>query len=99
MPVLFVHSWDIPDTVCYNIMYVHKFKSLFFIIIDATVYTDTRFGQGTGPIFVDNTGCTGVEPRLLACDYDTHTADCTHAEDAGLRCSGRCTCRYYYCII
>ena len=59
---------------------------------DAVAYTDARFGVGTGPIFVDNAQCTGGEPRLLACDYDTHTADCTHSEDAGLRCSGRCKC-------
>ena len=61
----------------------------FSPIADATAYPGGRFGQGTGPIFVDNSGCSGNEPRLLSCVYDTHTADCTHAEDAGLRCSGR----------
>ena len=43
-----------------------------------------------GPIFVDNAGCTGSESRLFSCHHDTSTGDCTHAEDAGLRCSGRC---------
>ena len=57
--------------------------------VDAVAYTDLRFGSGTGSIFVDNTDCVGDEPRLINCRYDTHTADCTHAEDAGLRCSGR----------
>ena len=53
-------------------------------------YTDLRFGSGTGSIFIDNTDCVGDELRLTSCRYDTHTADCTHAEDAGLRCNGRC---------
>ena len=53
-------------------------------------YTDLRFGSGTGSIFIDNTDCVGDELRLISCRYDTHTADCTHAEDAGLRCNGRC---------
>ena len=53
-------------------------------------YTDLRFGSGTGSIFIDNADCVGDELRLTSCRYDSHTADCTHAEDAGLRCSGRC---------
>lgn len=49
--------------------------------------TGGTFGQGTGAIFVDNTACAGSEARLLACNYDTDTSDCSHAEDAGIRCS------------
>ena len=71
-------------------MYDSKAYSVFFLLTDATAFAGGRFGQGTGPIFVDNTACSGNEPRLLNCGYDTDTTDCTHAEDAGLRCSGRC---------
>ncbi len=48
------------------------------------------FGRGTGPIYVDNIGCTGTEPRLLACHYDMDTTDCFHAHDAGVRCNPEC---------
>ena len=91
MPVLFVHSWDTQDSVrhIHNSNFNTPGNSFLFPIVDATAYPGGRFGQGTGPIFVDNSGCGGNEPRLLSCGYDTHTADCTHAEDAGLRCSGR----------
>ena len=58
--------------------------------IDAVAYPGGQFSAGSGLIFVDNSGCTGNENRLFDCSYDMHTADCTHAEDAGLRCSGRC---------
>lgn len=55
-----------------------------------------RFGQGTGPIWIDNTDCVGDELRLTSCRFDSDTTDCTHAEDAGLRCSGRC--KYSICL-
>ena len=47
------------------------------------------FGQGSGPIFVDNADCVGDELGLINCPYDAHTGDCTHVEDAGVRCNGR----------
>ena len=37
-------------------------------------------------IFMDNVDCSGMENRLVDCPFDGHTADCTHAEDAGVRC-------------
>ena len=51
------------------------------------VPNSNAFGRGTGPIFVDNAGCLGTEPRLLACHYDSHTADCFHFGDVGVRCN------------
>lgn len=71
--------------------------------IDATAYPGGRFSSGAGPIFIDNSACSGNENRLFDCPYDMHTADCTHAEDAGLRCSGRCEflvfLQIYSCIV
>ena len=55
--------------------------------LDATAINMATFGQGTGPIFIDNSACAGTEPNLLACNFDPHTSDCTHAEDAGIRCN------------
>jgi len=46
------------------------------------------FPPGTGPIYYDNTDCTGRENRLLACQYDTHVADCMHSNDVGVDCGG-----------
>ena len=44
------------------------------------------YSQGSGPIFLDNTVCDGTESRLIDCDYDIHTADCSHLQDAGVQC-------------
>lgn len=55
---------------------------------DNTALNNAFFGQGTGPIFLDNLACVGSEPMLTNCTHDTHTADCGHNEDASVRCSG-----------
>ena len=35
---------------------------------------------------LDDVNCLGSESQLISCSYDSHTADCSHAEDAGVRC-------------
>ncbi|KAM7451829.1 hypothetical protein ABFA07_000829 [Porites harrisoni] len=46
------------------------------------------FGEGSGPIFLSNVKCTGDEHSLLECENDGFgvTGDCTHKNDAGVRC-------------
>ena len=48
------------------------------------------FGQGSGPILLDNLQCTGEEISLLECvdSGDITVHDCQHSEDAGVRCEG-----------
>ena len=53
------------------------------------------YGQGTGPILMDDVVCTGLEDGLINCTFDNHTGDCSHVNDAGVRCyyppsSGEC---------
>lgn len=45
------------------------------------------FGEGKGPIHVDNVRCVGTERSLADCvkrDFGEH--DCRHGEDAGVIC-------------
>ena len=44
-----------------------------------------HFGQGEGPILVDDLRCTGNESNLLDCDYEDDP-NCFHFEDAGVIC-------------
>lgn len=44
------------------------------------------FGQGSGPIVMDNVQCLGTEERLVDCPHAT-SHNCNHLEDASVRCS------------
>ena len=68
--------------------------SLFIIILtnlmcsaDATAVLRAGFGAGSGPIYLDDLRCDGSESALVNCSYDSVTTDCSHTEDAGVRCS------------
>ena len=54
-----------------------------------TPYSNAYFGQGLGPILLDNVTCTGSESTLANCGHlgIGITRSCTHFEDAGVRCS------------
>lgn len=48
------------------------------------------FGEGSGPIFLNNVGCLGTEQRLLECLSSgvTVVMECDHSQDVGVVCSG-----------
>ena len=49
------------------------------------------YGQGSGPILLDDLACTGTETRLIDCPHNgVGTHNCAHFEDAGAVCA----CKY-----
>ena len=53
-------------------------------------YGTAYFGQGTGPIWLDNIACMRNELTLARCGHlgVNITRNCSHDEDVGVRCHG-----------
>lgn len=62
-------------------------QSVLLFLADAVAVTSAFYGQGTGPIFLNELMCTGTETSLLDCPYNSDP-NCVHNEDAGVRCIG-----------
>ena len=82
---------DIPNL--YSMRNMHSFVSMpnsrpspfsGDIFWTALAVSRATFGQGTGPVFLSNVGCTGNESSLLSCSH--RVADCSHSRDAGVVC-------------
>ena len=54
-----------------------------------TAIGSAGFGRGSRPIWLDSVTCTGSELTLASCGHlgINITRSCSHAEDAGVRCS------------
>ena len=65
----------------------------FLIHAGSIAYANARFGQGTGPVVLNNVVCTGTEATLLDCSSDGlfNTGSCTHVDDASVQCQRECT--------
>lgn len=54
---------------------------------NAVAYSSAHFGQGTGPILLDDQMCSGSEADLFQCAHNTiGMHNCGHDEDAGVQC-------------
>ena len=62
-------------------------RQLGYNTTGATAFNFAFFGQGTGPILIDDVECTGSEDRLISCRHTPiGVHNCIHLEDSGVRC-------------
>ena len=74
-------AWDINDAnvVC---------RQLGFSQLATQARGNAYYGQGSGPIWVDDVACTGSESHIYNCRYRGWVNnDCRHSRDAGVQCS------------
>ena len=58
------------------------------ITFGGIVATPRCYGQGNGPIWLDNLRCASNEGNLFGCPNNgIMNHDCLHYEDAGVQCS------------
>ena len=72
-------QWDTADAevVCRQLGYN----------LTSYAYHGAYFGQGIGPIWLDDVQCTGSETHFINCtNRGIGTHDCRHIEDAGVNC-------------
>ncbi|XP_069511329.1 galectin-3-binding protein-like isoform X2 [Ambystoma mexicanum] len=75
-------NWDLKDAdvVCRSLGFENATQAVM----------GGKYGQGTGPILLDDVTCTGTESSLAQCkSKGLGKNDCSHAEDAGVICTGR----------
>ena len=63
---------------------------LLFLLVGAEARLQASFGQGSGPILLDDVRCNGTELLLTNCrnlGFGVH--DCAHSQDAGVVCMGK----------
>ena len=62
-------------------------RQLGFSSEGAIAFSNAFFGQGSGPILLDDVRCVGTESRLIYCLANSiGSHNCAHSEDAGVRC-------------
>ena len=63
-------------------------SQLGFGTISAQALNKAAFGEGTGIILLDTVNCTAGQSNIFDCrhnGFENH--DCSHSEDAGVRCA------------
>ena len=72
----------------------------FVPCLDSLAAIRALYGEGEGPIFLDNVGCEGDEVSLLACSaQELGMNNCNHGEDAGVLCPGMTVEHVYMCTL
>ncbi len=79
-------SWDSAPLVCIDKLALKSIHKTPFIL-GANPRSQAFFGQGSGPILLDNVACSGTETRLIDCPANPiGIHNCVHSEDAGVVC-------------
>ena len=66
---------------------------IYVLDAEALEPTDFVYNKVSGNILLDEVNCTGEESQLLECGHNgIGDHDCSHYQDAGVRCTGSQEC-------
>ena len=66
---------------------IHINIRVFNFSVYAVPMLNNYYGNGTGPIWLDDVKCVGLENNLDACGHKAWgVSNCGHDEDAGVMC-------------
>ena len=73
---------------------------LLFTTSGSVALNNAYFGEGTGPIFLDDAACnlenhTSLIECFTSSDRDIGLHNCLHSEDASVICSYNCECTFH----
>uniref|UniRef100_A0A4W3GCS2 SRCR domain-containing protein n=1 Tax=Callorhinchus milii TaxID=7868 RepID=A0A4W3GCS2_CALMI len=55
-----------------------------------SVYNSSQYGEGTGPVWINNVQCAGTETHIWNCPHSTVASSSGTSRDVGVLCSGEC---------
>ena len=69
-----------------------RYKHFLFPGTQPVLRSSKLYGEGIGEVVLRDLDCTGSESNLLECsrlERPFRSNDCSHSEDAGVRCGGK----------
>ena len=83
-------------SIYFVVGYTNTHMRLFCLTLSCTssdaveAFRGSEFGHGTGPIFLNQLGCSGTESSLVDCNRFAGLGlhSCDHSQDAGISCIG-----------
>ena len=77
---------SVTTTSVFQMQQLFVYRQLGYRFNGSQVLSTSNFSQASGPIFLDELACTGIEDRVEDCGGPApslHT--CTHAQDTAIR--------------
>ena len=97
MLLLSANNWDMRTLEVSLVFNNHEVATRMYPLTDSNppagrVFRNAFFGEGTGPIFLDDVQCSSTSSQLLECFSNPILIhNCLHTADAGVGCEGKFT--------